>query len=265
MNWVLSKKEIKSNFWLYLIILAVLTMYATIVVSMYNPAATSSLEEMAKTMPQIFDAFGMGKLAKHLIDFIINYLYGFLFLVFPLIFTIIVTNRLITQYVDRGAMVYLLTSGIKRGQLIRNQIALFILAQAFICFYLTVLLDLTAWLWFPKEDVLIALIKTNFGLFGLHLFLGSIAFVSASFFNESKKATAFTASVVIYSLLLQMLAQLGDKLDFLNYLTPFTLFDPTGLVENHASAWLFLCLLFILAAIGFILASKIFKYKDLPI
>ena len=65
---------------------------------------------MAESMPQIFAAFGMGEVGTTLLEFITGYLYGMLFVIFPAVFIIILSNRLVAKYVDNGSMACLLAS-----------------------------------------------------------------------------------------------------------------------------------------------------------
>ena len=74
----LIKRELKANYKILLIFMAILSMYCSVIVMMYDPTLGESLYMMAKSMPQLFAAFGMMHPGITLLDFIINYLYGFI-------------------------------------------------------------------------------------------------------------------------------------------------------------------------------------------
>lgn len=78
LNATLLKRGIKANYKILLIFMAVLTLYSSMIVAMFDPALGESLNAMAQSMPQIFAAFGMLHAGVTLIDFMVNYLYGFL-------------------------------------------------------------------------------------------------------------------------------------------------------------------------------------------
>ena len=59
MNATLFKKEIKSNWLLLVIFLAVLSVYGSMITMMFNPEMGDSLKMMADSMPDLFAAFGM--------------------------------------------------------------------------------------------------------------------------------------------------------------------------------------------------------------
>ena len=60
---------------------AIAVMYAASIVYLYDPAVSESLVAMQEAMPELFAAFNMANVASTLLDFLINYLYGFLFTV----------------------------------------------------------------------------------------------------------------------------------------------------------------------------------------
>ena len=59
MNATLFKKEIKSNWLLLVIFLAVLSVYGSMITMMFNPEMGDSLKMMADSMPDLFAAFGI--------------------------------------------------------------------------------------------------------------------------------------------------------------------------------------------------------------
>ncbi len=64
---------------------------------------------------------GMNPADTTLVGFMSAYLYGFIMLVFPMVFSILCANRLIAQQVDRGSMAYLLAAPVKRSSVAFTQ------------------------------------------------------------------------------------------------------------------------------------------------
>jgi len=52
-NWTLYKRGIKGSWKMILIFAAVITMYFTVIISMFDPALGSVLDEFAKAMPEL--------------------------------------------------------------------------------------------------------------------------------------------------------------------------------------------------------------------
>lgn len=115
LNIPLYKRGIKENWKMLLVLAAVLTMYFTIIITMFDPTFGNALDELAKAMPELMAIVGMTPTGTSLIGFLSAYLYGFIMLVFPMIFSILCANRLVAQKVDRGSMSYLLAAPVKRS------------------------------------------------------------------------------------------------------------------------------------------------------
>lgn len=118
----LLKRNIKSCSKIFLIIFAVLCMYTTVIIYMYNPKLANMLNDYQKALPEMMQAVGMTGIASNLLQWIQIYLYGFIMLLFPLIFIIIIVNKLLMNYIDNGSMANLLATPNGRGKIIRTQL-----------------------------------------------------------------------------------------------------------------------------------------------
>ena len=90
-------------------------------VSMYDPDLGKALDEFSKSMPELMAAVGMTPGADTMIGFLSAYLYGFILLVFPMVFSILTANRLVARYVERGSMAYLLAAPVNRIKVVFTQ------------------------------------------------------------------------------------------------------------------------------------------------
>lgn len=265
MNLTLLKKEIKSNWVLLVIFLIVLSLYGTMVVAMFDPKLGESLQMMSENMPQVFAAFGMADVGTTLLEFVSGYLYGMLYVAFPSVFVIILSNRLVAKYVDNGSMAYLLSVPEKRRKIAFTQGVFLLLSILAMVVYIALLLLATGGIMFPGELEIPGFLRVNVGLLGAMVFFGGACFCASCFFNESKTSTSVGTAVVVYSVLLQMISQVGDKFEKLKYATPLTLFDVDGLAAGKSEAWVFCVILyvvgFVLMGVGIVRFSK----RDLPL
>lgn len=265
MNLTLFKKEIKSNYILYLIFLAVLTMYSVIIVAMFDPKLGDSLRLMAESMPEVFAAFGMNKMGTTLLEFVTTYLYGMLFVIFPSVFIIILAGRLVVKYVDNGSMAYLLAVPERRRKIISTQAVFLALSLILMVLYVTGIILLTGQMMFPGEMEVLPFLRVNIGLLGVLLFFGGVCFLSSCLFNDTKRAYGIASGVVIYSILLQMISQVGDKAENLKYATPLTLFSIDGLTAGEASAYGKCAILYIAGIVFMALGVWKFSRRNLPL
>lgn len=265
MNATLFKREIKANYVIILIFMAVLTMYSSMIVAMYDPKLGESLNLMAQSMPQLFAAFGMLEAGSTLIDFIVNYLYGFLFVVLPAVFILLLSNKLMARYIDRGSMAYLLATPNKRSKIAFTQAVFMVLSTLLLVIYVTVLCIIISHSLFPGDLDIPKFLIVNIGLFGLLFFLSGICFCASCVCSEAKLANGIGAGLVIAFVLIQMISQVGDKFENLKYATPLTLFNTDGILAGESkSIWMFI----ILYAVGLIFYSTgiiVFQKRDLSL
>ena len=264
-NKTLFLRESKAGLRLLLIFFAVLTMYATMIIAMFDPKLGDSLAQMAQSMPTLFAAFGMLNVGATLGEFMGNYLYGFLLTVMPLIFIAMLANRLVVRYVESGSMAYLLATPNRRGRLVRTQ-ALVLLAGTLVLLLLNLLVCIaTAQAMFPGQLDIPAFLRLNVGLYGLHVFLSGLCFFAACLFNDSRTSLGVGAGLGVLFLLVQMLSQVGDKFEVLKYVTPYTLFAPIGLLEGQGSAIAGVLCLYAVGAALYAAAVAVFCKRDLPV
>lgn len=264
-NKTLFAREWKANYKLLLIFLAVLTMYISIIVSMFNPKLGSALEEFTKAMPEMMALFGMAGMTTTLVGFLSNYLYGMLLIAFPMVFLILLSLRLVVKYVDRGAMSYLLSGGSSRSCLIWTQMTVMLtnlLALDGYCILLGIVCS--AWMFPGKLDVR-AYLSLNLGLFCLHIFLAGYCFMISCMCNESRKAALAGAGIPVLFLLLQMLSNMEGAAEWLRYLTLFSLFQQEKLIETEMTGYLLAIGLFVIGAVCFWVGKRSFERRDLPL
>lgn len=265
MNGTLFKKEMKSNVKIFLIFAAIVTLYGSVIVAMYDPKLGESLNMMATAMPELFAAFGMVDPGLTLLDFILNYLYGFLLIVIPFVFSVILCHRLMARYIDQGSMAYLLAVPYNRNVLLRTQLFVLLVWNFLLIAYVSVLILGVSSLMFKEGIEVLSFLWVNLALFFLHVFLSSMCFLFACSFNETKFSIGLGAGLGGCFVLIQMLSKVSDTVDFLKYFTPLTLFDPKKLAAFDSNALCWAISLLLGSIVWMILASVIFKKRDLPL
>ncbi len=231
-NMALYKRELKGSVKLLLIMGAIITMYVSIIISMYDPEMMKMLDSFAEAMPELMAAVGMRANAANLLGFMASYLYGFILLLFPMLFCILRGNSLVARYVEKGSMVSLVAVPIKRRAIVLTQMT--VLISGILLLIRTVLELICAGSGFPGELDTIELLVLNGGLLCLQLFIGGICFVSSCIFSDTKYSVLFGAGIPIFMYVLQMLANVGGNAEKAKYFTFFTLLDYRKLRESKA-------------------------------
>jgi ABC-2 type transport system permease protein len=261
----LLKATVKQNYIVFLIIVGVLMIYLPTIASMYDPEIQKTLNDMLSIFPpQLIAAMGFNGDMGTLLSFIATYFYGFLILLLPMIYSIIVSNRSISSHVDKGSMVYLLSTPNKRTKIAATQ-AFFVLISTSLLIVIVTLLGISLCeLMFPGELDINGFIVLNCGALLLYCALSGIGFCASCCFNDTKYSLALGAGLPVAFLLLQMISDIGKKFEFLKYLSLYTLFDPAKIISKEGYLPSFIALA-IIAVIAYASGIYAFKKRDLPL
>ena len=264
-NFELYKREMKGSLKLLLIFCMIITIYVSVIISMYDPEKMAVFDSFVDAMPQLMAAVGMKAGATSLIGFMSSYLYGFILLIFPSLFCILRGNGLVAKYVDSGACAYLLAAPVKRVTIVFTQMKALASGILILDIYTTLLEFACAAKGFPGELAFKELLMLNCALLCLHLFIGGICFLSSCLFSSTKYSISFGAGIPALMYIPQMLSGMGGEVGKAKYFTFFTLFNPDGIIAKETSAAIgALALLFGALALYF-LGIALFDRKDLHI
>ncbi|SEV86875.1 ABC transporter permease subunit [[Clostridium] fimetarium] len=245
-----------------IIFIAVLGMYTGVIIYMYTPSLMSMLEDYQKAMPGMLQAFGMSGMATNLIEFINIYLYGFLMLVFPLIFIIVIGNSLVMNYVDSGSMACLLASPNSRRKIIVTQAISMIAGVVILMTVITIFGIVCSESMFPGALDYSKYIILNASTLLLQLAIAGIVFFAACFFNDSKNFYSYGAGIPLVFFLITMLANMGDKLRVLKFFSLYTLFPKDQIIAGESGVAVYNIALAVIAIILFTAGIVRFTKKD---
>jgi ABC-2 type transport system permease protein len=260
----LFKREMKANNKLLIIFIYILSIYILSIVYMFNPSSSNAFDDIIKSMPGVMKAFGFALSGNTLIGFIATDLYGMILLMFPVIFYIILGNKLIAGYVDRGSMAYLLATPNKRVKIALTQALCMWVSIGLLITYATVAIIVSSALIHPGLLDIGKLVLMNVVLYFLHVAISGICFLASCISNDTKRSFSIGAGIPIAFFLIQMLANMGGKLENLKYFTVFTLFNANNIISGKNVVFPVI----ILVAIGIVLYGigiYIFSKRDLPV
>ena len=265
MNLALMRANIKANWVLFLVLLLISCMYMGIMVGMYEPGSNDIWGNFLDLLPEaMVKAMGFALMGTGLTGFIGSYYYGFLVILFPMIFTIMLNIRLVSGHVDSGSMAYLLTTPHNRRTIVRTQ-AVFSFLSALLLIMLVALLGLAlSAAFFPGDLEVSTYLLLNIGALATFTAIGGICFFFSCLFNETKGAAAFGAGIPVLFFLIDMLASVSPRLDFMRNMTLFTLYDTSAILSGQ-SVWIPFFALFLMGGVMYFAGMWVFQKKDLPI
>lgn len=261
----LFKATIKQNYLVFFIILGVLMLYMPIIIGMYDPKTQDTMNELLATLPpELIAAMGFSGASNTLLGFISTYFYGFLILLLPMIYTVIVCNRSIASHVDKGSMAYLLSTPNTRAKIARTQGLFILITITLLIGFVTLVGILLSAMQFKGQLDIEGFLLLNFGALLLYYALTGIGFFASCFFNDTKNSLALGAGLPVAFLILQMIADTGEETKFLSYFSLFTLFDPAKITQGSDYIISFV-ILGVIAAVMYCAGIYVFHKRDLPL
>lgn len=261
-NKALLFKELKGLIRLLTIFAAILTLYITMIIAMYDPSIIGTIHQFRETMPELMAIVGMDGPSDSLIGFMISYLYGFILLMFPMVFSFFCAYKLVGKYIDKGSLSVLLSAPVSRPTIILTETAAAVIGLLLLLLYITVTELVCAEIQFPGETEIGGLLLINFGLLALHLFILGIGFLCAVSFNDLKGSLGAGAGIPSFSYVMTMLGNAGEKTEAFRYLSFFSLYDPSGLIKGETVAYIGTAALFTGALLLFGLSATVFSKRD---
>ncbi len=265
MSLTLLKLTWKQNWKLLLIFFAVLTLYMTVMIVMFNPDDMEDIMAMIDLFPKdLMNAMGFSQAVTDLTGYLASWLYGLLMLGFPMVYCIILGNKLVAKMVDNGSFSYLLSTPKSRTSIVMTQ-GFYALASITVLFaavwavgylfseaMLPGLLDIQA---FTRLNVTTLLVNMTVIM---------IAFFASCLFNETKYSMGFGAGLPIAFLLVNMIAGTSPDAEFLKNFSIYGWYDPVEIVRDSQVLGIDLIYIGIILALyaGSIL---VFRKKQLPL
>lgn len=266
MSLPLLKSTIKKNLILWIIFMLVLLMYSTVMISMFRPESLDALNAMFEVLPpEMMKALGFSGAFHDLAGYLASWLYGLIMTAFPMVYCIILGNRLVARTVDSGSIACLLATPNSRTKII--------LTKGIFAYGSMALMQMTAFgvnlmiskIMFPDQilDFTIFL-KLNVTVMLVNLTAMAITFFFSCVFNETSLSLGFGAGVPIAFLLINMLGNASADSDLWKKFSIYGWYDPVGIAnggETLAINMIYIAIILILLTAS----VMIFRKKRLPV
>ncbi len=193
----------------------------------------------------------------------------------PLVYTVIVGNKLFASQIDRGSLAFVLSTPIKRSKIAITQMSYFILSIAFMFIFITgvdVILTITIDNSLELEKILLL----NLGLSLFTLAMASITFMFSAIFNYSKHSLSFSGGFALVFFISKILGLFGSDLfmnmgigiepmGFFNKITMISLINTSSILDGTNDYIIQFVILVLISIMCFITGSIWFTKKDIPV
>lgn len=254
------KQTAKSNAKFLLAFTLVLCMFLIVMSYVFTPETVNEFHSATDGtfVSNIFAGNGT------LVGFMSNSFYALMAIIFPMVYSIMVGNRMIAEKVDKGSMAGYLSTPTTRLQIVLTSALYFVLSLFFMWGVASVVGILAANHFQPDALDVKIFLMLNLGAFLYHLAISGICFCSSCIFNTSKKSLMFGAGIPLFFFVVSMFIKLSNDLDFLKYATLNTLFDTQSVLSGSGYAGEFIAMALI-AAVLYVVGIVWFQKKNLPL
>jgi ABC-2 type transport system permease protein len=265
-SFPLLKSTIRSNLIIFIIFAAILAMYLGIIASMYDPEVIGAMDAYLELLPQeMVRAMNFNMVEPNLTGFVAGYFYGFLILLFPLIYSAIMANRAIASYVDSGSMGFLLSTPNPRWKIALTQ-AVFLFGSIKLLIFFTALLGiLVSEAQFPGELDVWRFVLLNIGTILLYYAISGIGFFASCLFNDTSRSLALGAGLPVLFLIMKMLGDVSDQLAPISNASLVSLFNPEAILAMDSTVLPSFLALFAIGTALYAAGIVVFVKKDLPL
>lgn len=215
-------------------------------------------------------------------------IYNVAALLLPLVYVVVVGNRLIAAQVDSGSMAYIVSTPTTRGRIVRTEGLFFLLSLLAMYLLVGTASTVSEMLSYGDRAIPVRTIFLNLGLFVTVLGLGGVCFLGSCLFNRSRDSLAFGGGISIFSFIANVLAIFGSttfvnlgvgvkSMSFFSYISLVSLFDTTS-IDHFAKylvgkdggsfnlVWLYKLIgMLVISIVCFVVGHIVFKKKDLPL
>lgn len=222
------KYTIRSNIKFLILFTVVLCVFLTVMIQVFTPETVEQIHTVTQgtIVSNILNGNGT------LIGFMANSFYSIMAILFPMIYSIVVGNRLIAEKVEKGSMAGFLATPMTRLQLVCSS-ALYFIMSLVLMWGIVSIVGIGLAEQFQPDNLDVSLfLKMNLGVLLYHFLISSICFCSSCMFDSSKNSLIFGAGIPIYCFVISLFMKLSGELDFLKYVTLDTLFDKQAILEG---------------------------------
>ncbi len=251
---------------MFLSFLAITLMYSTIATAMFDPEASELMQQFVDILPQaMVNMMGFTNFGTELTGYLATYLYGFIFFIFPMIFIVMLGNKLMAKRVDDSSMAYLLTTPNSRVKVASTQVLSIMLNLFCLILINVVVIIIISEIAFKGHLMIGKFIGLNFVLFGVLTSVSSLVFLISTLVSDYGKAVGISSGLMGYLFIMNMIKNLNEDLNFLRFSTFLSLVDIDKIMDFATYTLLAGSLSLVVGIVIYVLSIIIFNKKSLTI
>ena len=259
MNGPYFRQLVRSNGKFLLAFTLVLCLFLVVMTNVFTPQTMGDLSLATE------GTFAANILTGNtLVGFMSNSFYALMAIIFPMVYSIFVGNRMVAEKVDKGSMACFLATPVGRLAISLASACWFVLSLVLMWGVASAVGIIAANAFQPDALDVETFLLLNLGVFLYHLAISSICFCASCVFNTSKNSLLLGAGLPLAFFVISLFIKLSDSLDFLRYFTLNTLFDTENILNGSDYVPQFIALA-VIAVVLYSIGIIWFQKKDLPL
>jgi ABC-2 type transport system permease protein len=204
-----------------------------------------------------------------------NIFYPVVAILLPLVYTVVVGNKLFASQIDRGSMAFILSTSIKRSKIAFTQMFFFVISLV-IMFLITATCDVILALTIKNSLAIDKVLLLNLGLLLFTIAMGSITYMFSAIFNYTKYSISLGGGLALVFFISKILGLFGSDLfmnmgigiepmAFFNNITLISLFNTSSILESTTTYLVQFAILIAISITCFSVGAIWFTKKDIPV
>ena len=193
----------------------------------------------------------------------------------PLVYVVIVGNKLFASQIDRGSMAFILSTPIKRLRIAITQM-FFLILSLITMFMFTAIVDVILALIIENSLAIDMILLLNLGLLLFSLAMGSLTYMFSAIFNYSKYSLSFGGGLALIFFISKILGLFGSDLfmnmgvgiepmNFFNKITMISFYNTESILDGSTDYIIQFIILIVISIVCFSTGTIWFTKKDIPV
>ena len=204
-----------------------------------------------------------------------GFLHPVIAVLLPLVYVVIVGNKLFASQMDNGSMAFILSTSIKRSKIAITQM-IFLICSLIAMLLFTSVVDVILTLIIDNSLAIDKILLLYLGLLLFSLAMGSLTYMFSSIFNYSRYSLSFGGGFALLFYISKILGLFGSDLfmnmgigiepmNFFNRITMISLYDTVSILDDSTDYILQFIALAIISIICYVTGAIWLTKKDIPV
>ncbi|WKY42876.1 hypothetical protein Q5O14_09310 [Eubacteriaceae bacterium ES2] len=266
MSLPLFLKDIKDHFLFLLLFAFLMNVYLAVLIYMYDPSGMGAFNDIVSFLPNRLVVFlDLATIDSSMSGFLGGLFFGLPIYIFPMIYCIVMGNRLVTKYVYDGSFACFLETPNSRIKIITTQAVYLIVSISLLFLSVQIIGTQMSDMMYPGVLDTALFTQMNVGAAFMTTAIAMINFFFGCIFNDSKLTMFFSTAFPVLFFTLTFISGLSERFASLKIFSIYSVYNGAAIGIGQADVSSVIA--FFSAAIVLSLAASlgVFFMKRLPI